>query len=166
MFYFISLLALSVFLVFKTFYETLHIVLCRNVVHGFSASLGSLIEASKLKDCNISPDSSFDGEFEFDHHSESEDENEDSDIDENMKQVIKNDDLSDSGCGQGFEEEFEKNGSSRRKSRKTKQAKLNDYAGADALLSLANTACNLISSREGTPSPIVEGSPKCLTASS
>ncbi|KAK3717518.1 hypothetical protein QZH41_013783 [Actinostola sp. cb2023] len=145
----------------------------RNFRCGFSASLGSLLEASKLKDCNISPDSSLDGEFEFDHNSESEDENEDSDIEENMKKVIKHDELSDSGCGQGFEEEFDgknnaKNGSSRRKSRKTKEAKLSDYAGADALLSLANSACSLTSSKEGSqaPSPVVSQSPTCLTASS
>lgn len=141
----------------------------RHFQHRFSASLGSLIEASKLKDCNISPDSSLDGEFEFDHNSESEDENEDSDIEENMKKVIKHDDLGDSGCGQGFEEEFDghKTGS-RRKVRKTKASKLNDYAGADALLSLANSACSLTSSREGsqTPSPVVSQSPTCVIASS
>lgn len=134
--------------------------------------MGRLIEASKLKGCNISPDSSLDGEFEFDHNSES-DENEDSDIEENMKKVIKRDELSDSGCGQGFEDEFDgknttKSNPNRRKNRKSKEEKLSDYAGADALLSLANSACSILSSKEGSrsSSPVLTQSPSCVTASS
>ena len=96
---------------------------------------------------DISPDSSLDGEFEFDGHDESDDE-QDSEMEEAMEKVVK-DELSDSGYGQGLEDEMDRKrmASKERPSPQSKRRKdsatekLNDIAGADALLKLANSAC-------------------------
>ncbi|XP_068751727.1 forkhead box protein N3-like isoform X1 [Montipora capricornis] len=110
-----------------------------------SSSLNK-IDSVRMKQ-NISPDSSLDGEFEFDHHVDS-DEDDDSEIEETMKRVVK-DELSDSGYGQGIEDEIDrkKGGKSdktvprhRRGRRDSTTEKLNAIAGADALLELANSA--------------------------
>ena len=110
-----------------------------------SSSLNK-IDSVRMKQ-NISPDSSLDGEFEFDHHVDS-DEEDDSEIEETMKRVVK-DELSDSGYGQGIEDEIDrkKGGKSdktaprhRRGRRDSTTEKLNAIAGADALLELANSA--------------------------
>lgn len=115
---------------------------------------------------DISPDSSLDGEFEFDHHGDS-DEEDDSEIEETMEKVVK-DELSDSGYGQGLEDEIERKrtssrdrpGSCIKRGRKDSTTeKLNDIAGADALLELANSAF-VPSPRVtmGTPSPVPQDS--------
>ena len=117
---------------------------------------------------DISPDSSLDGEFEFDHHGDS-DEDDDSEIEETMEKVVK-DELSDSGYGQGLEDEIERNRTASRgkpascikRGRKDSTTeKLNDIAGADALLELANSAfvpSPRVASHSGTPSPVPQSS--------
>ena len=125
---------------------------------------------------DISPDSSLDGEFEFDHHDDSDDDDDDSEIEETMEKVVKdelNDRLSDSGYGQGLEDEIEgKRAASKdrpasrnkRGRRDSTMEKLNDIAGADALLELANSAF-VPSPRvmSATPSPVPEGSPTAVS---
>ncbi|XP_048579902.1 forkhead box protein N2 [Nematostella vectensis] len=138
----------------------------RRKIYGLSASMGR-IESPKFKNRkSISPDSSLDGEFEFDHESASEeDDDEDSEVDEAMQNVIKRDELYDSGYGQDFGRDPD---TEETKPKKIKSEKLNDYAGADALLSLANTACSLIGSRDSsrTSSPAHTPSPRPVLASS
>lgn len=116
---------------------------------------------------DISPDSSLDGEFEFDHHDES-DEEEDSEMEQTMEKVIK-DELSDSGYGQGLEDEIERKQGvknerpmprHRRGRNDSTTEKLNAIAGADALLELANSA--FIPSPKvpsGSSSPVLQCSP-------
>lgn len=134
-----------------------------------SSSL-SKIDSVRLRQ-DISPDSSLDGEFEFDHHGDSDDED-DSEIEETMEKVVK-DELSDSGYGQGLEDEIEgKRAASRdrpashnkRGRRDSAAEKLNARAGADALLELANSAF-VPSPRPGsaTPSPVPQGSPAAVS---
>lgn len=144
-----------------------------SVKAGLSASL-SKIDSVKLRN-DISPDSSLDGEFEFDHHDDSDDDD-DSEIEETMEKVVKdelNDRLSDSGYGQGLEDEIEgKRAASKdrpasrnkRGRRDSTMEKLNDIAGADALLELANSAF-VPSPRvtSATPSPVPEGSPTAVS---
>lgn len=120
---------------------------------------------------DISPDSSLDGEFEFDHHVDS-DEDEDSEIEETMEKVVK-DELSDSGYGQGLEDEIERKQGvknerpvprQRRGRRDSTTEKLNAIAGADALLELANSAF-IPSPRVGSnsSSPIPQCSPPMVS---
>jgi len=116
---------------------------------------------------DISPDSSLDGEFEFDHHGDSDDE--DSEMEETMERVVK-DELSDSGYGQGLEDEIErKQGKSgdrptprhKRGRKDSTMEKLNAIAGADALLELANSAfVPSPRTQSGTTSPVTQ----CSTA--
>ena len=117
----------------------------RNKRTGLSSSLNK-IDSVRIKQ-NISPDSSLDGEFEFDHQVDS-DEEDDSEIEETMERVVK-DELSDSGYGQGIEDEIERKKSAanaksmsrhKRGRRDSTTEKLNAIAGADALLELANSA--------------------------
>ena len=148
--------------------HSIHYSLYRNNRKHLSSSL-SKIDAVKMRQ-DISPDSSLDGEFEFDHHGDSDDED-DSEIEETMEKVVKDelsDKLSDSGYGQGFEDEIEgKRTASRdrpasciKRGRKDSTAeKLNDIAGADALLELANSAFMPSPSvPSGTSSPVPQGS--------
>lgn len=131
-----------------------------------SSSL-SKIDAARTKQ-NISPDSSLDGEFEFDRQVDS-DEEDDSEMEETMEKVVK-DELSDSGYGQGIEDEIDRKKAGRNTKPMARQRrgrqdstteKLNAIAGADALLELANSAFN--------PSPKVSSAsssplPQCSTA--
>ena len=120
---------------------------------------------------DISPDSSLDGEFEFDHHGDS-DEDDDSEIEETMEKVVK-DELSDSGYGQGLEDEMEvKQGVSngrptprhKRGRNDSTTEKLNAIAGADALLELANSAFMPSPSiGSGTSSPVPQVSPAVVS---
>lgn len=126
-----------------------------------SSSL-SKIDAARMKQ-NISPDSSLDGEFEFDRQVDS-DEDDDSELEETMEKVIK-DELSDSGYGQGIEDEIERKKAGRNTKPMARQKrgrqdstteKLNAIAGADALLELANSAFNpspQVSSASSSPIP-------------
>lgn len=126
-----------------------------------SSSL-SKIDAARMKQ-NISPDSSLDGEFEFDRQVDS-DEDDDSELEETMEKVIK-DELSDSGYGQGIEDEIERKKTGRNTKPMARQKrgrqdstteKLNAIAGADALLELANSAFNpspQVSSASSSPIP-------------
>lgn len=134
-----------------------------------SSSL-SKIDSVRMKQ-DISPDSSLDGEFEFDHHVDS-DEDEDSEIEETMEKVVK-DELSDSGYGQGLEDEIERKQGvknerpvprQRRGRRDSTTEKLNAIAGADALLELANSAF-IPSPRVGSnsSSPIPQCSPPLVS---
>lgn len=110
---------------------------------------------------DISPDSSLDGEFEFDHGGDSDEE--DSEIDETMEKVVK-DELSDSGYGQGLEDQNEQKKVSskdkpqarhRRGRNNSTTEKMNAIAGADALLELANSAVMpLQSSNSASSSPV------------
>lgn len=125
-----------------------------SVRHRLSSSLNLPADHQYVK-CNISPDSSMDGEYEFDHNSDSEDE--DSEVDEVMQSVIRRDELSDSGYGQGVEDEKDEKENHRRvpihcsrSGRKNSmEEKLNEIVGADALLTLASSACPPVPSPEG-----------------
>ena len=97
-----------------------------------------------------------DGEYEFDHNSDSEDG--DSEVDEVMQSVIRRDDLSDSGYGQWMEDEKDEKENHRRVPfhysrstgrKNTMEEKLNEIVGADALLTLASSACPPVPSPEG-----------------
>lgn len=82
----------------------------------------------------------------LDQNSDSEDD-EDSEIEEAMEKVVKRE-LNDSGYGQDFEEPTERKrrrkevskAQSRKGRTNSTDEKLSDYAGADALLKLANSA--------------------------
>ena len=88
-----------------------------------------------------------DGEYEFDHNSDLDDD-EDSEVDQVMQDVIRRDELSDSGFGQAVDDKEEKENYKRNPSRFSKsrrknnmEEKLNEIVGADALLTLASSAC-------------------------
>lgn len=108
-----------------------------------------------VKRYSISPDSSMDGEYEFDHNSDSEDE--DSEVDEVMQDVIRRDELSDSGYGQGVDDEKDEKENVHRSlkfqraragRKNNMEEKLNEIVGADALLTLASSACPPVPSPE------------------
>lgn len=131
----------------------------RNKKPTLSSSL-SRVDAVRMRN-DISPDSSLDGEFEFDHGGDSDEE--DSEMDEKMGKVVK-DELSDSGYGQGLEDQNEQKKVSikdkpqprhRRGRNNSTAEKMNAIAGADALLELANSAVMpLQSSNSASSSPV------------
>lgn len=95
-----------------------------------------------------------DGEYEFDHNSDSDDE--DSEVDEVMQSVIRRDELSDSGYGQPVGDDRDEKENlkrnplrfSRSRRKNSMEEKLSEIVGADALLTLASSACPPVSSGE------------------